>query len=662
MCCLNSQNIKYSKRLFVFALTSVSFSTLSATESSTNSQETEPSETIVVTAAGYDQLVANASASISVLTREEIENAYYTDVTDAISSIPGVIVAGGGDSTKISIRGMESSYTVLLIDGQPVDTEFLHPNSGGNFTETSWLPPLQAIERIEVIRGPMSTLYGSNAMGGVINIITRKAQQDWTGNIQLGTVIQGESQFGDEQNVNFFLTGPVSEKLSLNLSGKRNHRDEDEFEEGRQERTTTSLSSKATYQINEQHQLMVDAETSKQEAFSSAAYTGGGTDGTTEYKKANGSIEHKGEWQTLGTSDTFLKYDVGDRIDRDIKIQEWDFKSTFVTPLSATTLSYGLQGNHERLDDETTNGLGDLTTLSNTALAIFAEDEWQINKRVALTLGARYDHDQKYGSHVSPRIYAVWNINDPWTLKGGVSTGFRAPTMKESSANWARSSNGGDKYGNPDLEPETSVSEELSVEYRARGGIVASLGLFNNSFSDKIDTEDCTSVTCSVVTKTNGYGATVVNQRYVNIGNAVTRGVEFAIDMPITDTVDFNSSYTYTYSKITSGDSSGLPLNQLPKNMWINKANWNATDDLQVWSKVTYRGETSEAAGSSYSSSSSDVVPSYTMTDTGVSYQLMQNLKINAAIYNLFNREVEDASYGYTEDGRRYWLSMNMDF
>ncbi len=639
----------------------VSVSAFSATTSTDSSTDTE--DTVVVTAAGYNQKIQNASASISVLTREDIENGYYTDITDAISSIPGVIVAGGGDNTGISIRGMGSDYTLLLIDGQPVNTDLLHPNGGGNYTETSWMPSIQSIERIEVIRGPMSTLYGSNAMGGVINIITRKTQKDWTGNVQVGSVLQEDSNSGNEQNVNFYATGPASENLSLNVYGKNNHRDEDHFSGGRIERTTTSIGSKATYQLNENHQLIASAETSKQTTASHVDLSGGTYEQTSrayvdsynKYLKTSGSLEHKGDWGALGTSDTYLKYDIADRPSRSIKVQNWDFKSIFVTPFTSNTLSYGIQGGHERLDDETTNTGTDLTKLSNTTFAIFGEDEWRVLDDVALTLGARYDHDQKYGSHISPRAYAVWNINEPWTLKGGVSTGFRAPTVKESSADWVKVSNGGDQYGNPDLDPETSVTEELTLEYHGQGGMKTSLGVFNNNFKDKIDTIDCTAATCEVVTKTNGWYGAKTNKVYVNIGDAVTRGVEFSLDTPVTDTIDYKTSYTYTYSKITSGDSNGQPLNQLPKHMWVNNLSWQATDNLQTWSKLTLRGKTSE-------DSDNETVPSYTMVDSGITYQLTDSVKVNAAVYNLFDRTIDEENYGFYEDGRRYWVSMNVDF
>ncbi len=123
---------------------------------------TEPAvEVMVVTAAGYEQQLKQAPASISVISREELSKRFYRDALDAMLDAPGVIITGGGDRQDISLRGMGSAYTLMLIDGKRQSSRETRTNSDSSGVEAAWTPPVGAIERIEVVRGPMSSLYGS---------------------------------------------------------------------------------------------------------------------------------------------------------------------------------------------------------------------------------------------------------------------------------------------------------------------------------------------------------------------------------------------------------------------------------------------------------------------------------------------------------------------
>lgn len=140
---------------------------------------------VVVSATGFAQKIRNAPASISVVSKQQLQDKSYRDVTDALKNVPGVVVTGGASSSDISIRGMASQYTLFLVNGKRVSTRATRPNSDNAGIEQGWMPPLESIERIEVIRGPMSSLYGSDAMGGVINVITRKISNaaGWNGSV-----------------------------------------------------------------------------------------------------------------------------------------------------------------------------------------------------------------------------------------------------------------------------------------------------------------------------------------------------------------------------------------------------------------------------------------------------------------------------------------------
>lgn len=147
----------------VAALLAVCSGTLLSANETTTLDEVQ----VVTTAGGYEQNIADAAATISVITKEELENKSYSDVTDVLKNVPGVYVNGGGSNQSISIRGMGASYTLYLIDGKPMqDNQAFSPNGSGGGNQINFLPPLEAIERIEVVRGPASSLYGSDAMGG----------------------------------------------------------------------------------------------------------------------------------------------------------------------------------------------------------------------------------------------------------------------------------------------------------------------------------------------------------------------------------------------------------------------------------------------------------------------------------------------------------------
>ena len=179
----------------------------SLAQSDAKSEIKEEMEVIVVSASGFEQLLKNAPASVSVINQEELQQRFYRDLTDAMTDVPGVVVTGGGDREDISLRGMGSQYTLILVDGQRQSSRETRPNSDGPGVEGAWTPPVAAIERIEVVRGPMSSLYGSDAIGGVINIITKKTPDEWHGEVRVDATSQENSRSGDiyQANISFAL-------------------------------------------------------------------------------------------------------------------------------------------------------------------------------------------------------------------------------------------------------------------------------------------------------------------------------------------------------------------------------------------------------------------------------------------------------------------------
>ncbi|MFV0277446.1 MAG: TonB-dependent receptor domain-containing protein [Parahaliea sp.] len=180
-------------------------------------------EEIVVTAAGYEQKITDAPASISVISQDEILTRPHVNLLDMLKYQEGIDVGTSRDKTgqgSVSMRGLTGEYTLYLIDGRRQNNHGdIYPNNfGGN--AFGHMPPAEAIERVEVIRGPASTLYGADAMGGVINIITKKVSDRWYGSAAVSGTFQENDQFGDDRQAEFTATGPlIADKLSLSLRG-----------------------------------------------------------------------------------------------------------------------------------------------------------------------------------------------------------------------------------------------------------------------------------------------------------------------------------------------------------------------------------------------------------------------------------------------------------
>lgn len=634
-------------------------------------------DTMVVTASGFQQRIQDSPATISVIPRQQLETRAYRDVTDALKDVPGVVVTGGASSSDISIRGMSSKYTLILIDGKRVDTRGTRPNSDNAGIEQGWLPPLQAIERIEVVRGPMSSLYGSDAMGGVINIITRKTSttKDWVGSLQGDATIQEDRDSGDIYQTNAYASGPLIDGLlGLRVNGLFSHRGEDHFTNGFNEQRMRSGTAVFSLTPDEKNDFDFEIGRSLQDRNSTPGKSVAlencrkgvckpNSSSDNLYTRNNYSITHNGYYD-FGNSTSYVQREETNNPGRNMKMYNTIFNTQTQFDLGSHMLNLGGQYRYEKLSDggnqlEAADGLDQLTRWS---WALFAEDEWALTNDFSLTTGIRMDRDQNYGSHWTPRMYGVWHLTEMWTVKGGVSAGYRSPDLRQSSANWGQITGGGVSngiiVGNPNLKPEKSISEEVGILWDNQEGLNAGITLYNTDFKDKItEVRRCNSSedpACTIGNTTYDF----VSDR-VNVDKANMRGIELTTGWQITEDWKLSTNYTFTESEQKSGEFQGKALNQMPKHMINGVLDWQATEDLGLWSRVNFRSETSE-----YLSRTSMAVstPSYTFVDAGVSYQALKNLQLSGGVYNILDKTVDYEHYNTTLDGRRYTVGMTYNF
>ena len=771
---------------------------------------------VVVSASGFEQKITDAPASISVITQEDLSKKPYVTLLDAVRDMEGVDIGETRDKTgqgTISLRGMGSDYTLILVDGKRQNNHGdIYPNSfGGN--QFGHVPPMDAIERIEVIRGPASTLYGADAMGGVINIITKKVAKTWSGSVTHGRTFETEDAYGNDRTTDFYLSGPLVEgRLGLALRGSLYNRDASNptyatttdpagnvntralgFGGGGKtvDNENKSLGARLSWALTDKQTVYVDVDTSRHSYDNSprindegaAEYPVGTVDdygsmlriGSTgriepragyaaeqEFKRDTFSITHEGKWDIgnslvslshVATSNEgrTLPYTVGQRQDLQqlwntacggaggtvrtglcrtngtgfnnnwSEARKLDFMRANLSAAEFAQLqSYlprpqrTLESRQTVLDGKLDMPMGDHVVVvgaqvvrgeledsvfgmesgtpggvqKHNMYSLFAEDSWNITQPLVLTGGLRYDHHNVFGGQVSPRLYAVYTLNPSWTIKGGSATGFKTPktTQLYDGITGFGGQGVSPMFGNPNLQPETSLSNELALYWQHPRGHNFNATIFHNSFDDKIANQPCgpgTSQDCAGVGDFGllGYGASA--SRATNIDKVVIQGLELAGRWQIARNVGLRGNYTYTDSEQKSGANAGLPLGNTAKHMFNASVDWQATDKFSVLFgmqafKDRYFDQHPVTQQSLY-------YKDFNVFHLGAAYKVTKNVTVNARINNLFDRDFTtyraeyrdlngDGAYDGTNEtlyyddynnkdkARSFWVSVNVRF
>lgn len=614
--------------------------------------------TLVLSAASVGVDAQSAPASVTVITGEELETAGFTDLTDAIRGVPGVSVAGGADAENIFIRGLPSEYTLVLVDGVRLNSRTSRTNGSGG-VDQYYIPPASAIDRVEVVRGPMSSLYGSDAMGGVVNVITKPVAPEWTGSVTLEGTSPANGKDSSQRQLSYHLSGPIAgEKLGLTLWGRKLEREASTKVEGgayfgADDRTVNDHNARLTWAPSVDHEVFLQFGKTDM-SRESASLT-----------RASSEFEDTRRTVALGYNGFVGGWDMTALLAREEAKRETSTSRTGRAPeITTTTLDAKIsrpltwQGEHEftfgiqvmktELSDQNLGlGLRSHDSFDNTQAAIFAEDVWALTERLNLTLGARYTDDDTFGGKLTPRAYATYALTDQLTLAGGVSTGYRTPEVREIADGYYSCTGGGCSRavvpGNPDLKPEESTSYELGLRFdngTTRAGIVG----FHTDFKNRIDSRD---------TGLQYSGSTDLYEWY-NIGKARVQGLELEAGHFLSDALEISGSYTYTTSEQLTGDEKGEPLARTPKHQAALRLDWaTPLSGLDAWTEATYFGAAT-TGGETYDG--------YTTVDIGARYTVNDMLSVNAAIYNVADRAITDADNGTTRNGRTLWVGLTTNF
>ncbi|WKZ32031.1 MAG: TonB-dependent receptor [Thermodesulfobacteriota bacterium] len=620
--------------------------------------ESVESKGVFVTATKTEVSLEDVPASVTVITREDIESRPARDIVDAIRDVPGITLSGKGLSGRetIRLRGFDSKHVLLMVDGRRITAsdEYIGHSDYG-FT---WIP-LEDIERIEVVRGPASSLYGSDAMGGVVNIITRPVGKEWRGSISAMGGKREDGRGGDEYQLGLSLTGPiVQDRLGLKLSvqnawvgatpsaidsriseleGKDlltgtagitlspvdGHRFELTFTRGDEERWRNTFNRNNTILHVSSYDL-----TREQNSLSYHGEFGAARVSANAYQNSLKAENRTDNALVAPTESQKL-------IDRVADAQ-------LTIPLGKKQLvTFGGEFREEILEHAALAG-GEGKAINR---AIFLQDEIFLTDALSVTIGARNDSHAFFGSELSPKGYIVYHANPQWTFKAGYGEGFRAPTLKQISPEYIFVG----PYtftGNPDLKPERSQSYEAGAEYRA-GALSAQLTVFRNEIDDLI-MNVCVSNCLAPLGRV---------YEHLNVEKARTQGTELVLGYAFQYGIDVS----FNHSWLEADDlTNNRALAERPRHAASLRVDWSeAPWGLKPQVRGVYTGEQVV-----YNVNTPVDLPAYTLWHMNVRKEIAPGVELGVGIENLTDERLSDKSRNFTtvERGRFYYASLRAQF
>ena len=620
-------------------------------------------EVKVVSATGFEQNIKDAPATLSVITKEALEKKNHKDIESMTKDIPSLFgtTPEAANRRGISIRGFSPRFTKILVNGIPVPGDNAYKglrSVGGSY---SFIPPASAISRIEVIRGPMSSLYGSDALGGVINIITDEFSNEFGANLGSSyKFARNKNISGELYNSLYLHSGLIDDVLSVSVYGKNLNKSEDKISYANREQKDRNFGAKLFLKPNENNDLTLElarSDVKYKRTKGKTLSTGTNSVASERIKGDVINLSHEARLDNI-LLQSYLSYGKIKEIAQQnltLKTLNFDTKGSYFTDNNAFTL--GLNAKKEKLDEKATTA--DAANVKRYDYSVYAEDDYRLIKDFILSTGIRYNYDENYGSHVSPRIYGIYSLNDFFALKGGVSTGYATPDIKQRTQDLALPFAGGRgaQLGRSSLKPETSVSYEFGGVYNNNEGFETSLTGFYTSFKDMLSYNPICSRGSVCMHKGKIYPNGIWES--INIGKAEIYGVELTNEWQVTNALRLNQSYVYTKSKQKDGPEAGKTLNNYPLHTFKFGANYELNRWLNFWSQINYYGRTKN------SFNYANDMRAYVIADLGINYNVTKNFSLNLSVYNLFNEFFTTRSNGYDiliADGQKIELGFNLKF
>lgn len=692
---------------------------LCAAEETTDSKQAAGEETMVVTAE-----VQNLQApGVSTITADEIrKRPPARDVSEIIRTMPGVNLTGNstsgqrGNNRQIDIRGMGPENTLILIDGKPVTSR----NSirlgwrGERDTrgDTSWVPP-EMIERIDVIRGPAAARYGNGAAGGVVNIITKKFDNQWHGSWNAYMNMPEHKDEGATKRTDFSLSGPLGGDFSFRMYGNldktqadawdinQGHQSErtgiyaDTLPAGREGVENKNINGVVRWDFAPMQSLEFEAGYSRQgnlyagdtqntnsndlvkENYGketnrlyrntySVTWNGGWDNGVTtsnwaQYEHTRNS--RKGEGLAGGTEGIFSSNQF-----TDIDLSDVMLHSEVNIPFDLwvnQNLTLGTEWNQQRMKDNASNTQelsgGEIPGYDSTGrspyskaeiFSLFAENNMEVTDTTMLTPALRFDHHSIVGNNWSPSLNLSQGLGDDFTLKMGIARAYKAPSLYQTNPNYILYSKGQGCYAS-----QAGCYLQGNDDLKAETSINKEIGL---EFKRDGWLAGVTWFRNDYRNKIEaGYAPVYRNTKgtdlyqWENVPKAVVEGLEGTLNVPVSETVNWTNNITYMLQ--SKNKETGDRLSIIPEYTLNSTLSWQVYQDVSVQSTFTWYGKQEPKKynykGQPVTGSEKNEVSPYSILGLSATWDVTKNVSLTGGVDNVFDKRHWRAGNAQTTGG-----------
>jgi vitamin B12 transporter len=580
---------------------------------------------VIVSAEAVPAEASTVGVAATVIGPEEIARSNASSAIDLLRTVPGLDIAQSGGPGKVAsafLRGTNSNQVAVLVDG----VKWNSPYFGG--VDLSTLP-VNGIEKIEVVRGPFSALYGSDAVGGVIQIFTKRGPAapgyDVTGSLSAGNAGSGEGEIAaGYSSASFSVTGSYRQ---LKTDGDLPN---DAF-------SSKNYSARLEAQASENLRLGVTFR--REQSESGIPFTG---ETMTPYRKTTVDMTSVAVPVSLSlgratTLEGAFSYSADNPLFEDPE-DPWGFtrsevkahraggRAVLTTRSSWNRISVGADYEKASVWNEDSYGL-QLDDVSTRTWAVFVEDRADFfQEKLTVTAGIRRDDHSAFGSAWNPRLAVSYRLSGSLRLRAAGGTAFRAPTTGELFYPFS---------GNADLAPENSTSYEAGLEWKLGAGAYFETSVFYTDVEDLIQYD-------------------FAAQKNTNVGRARMQGVEAVVRGDFSKV--FSGRVSYTYLDAEDRDS-GLPLLRRPQNKASATVGASLSGNATFEVTGMYVGERDDVDAQTFLRVTS---PSYFRTDVALTGPVLWGfLSPFVRVNNVFGVEYSEVA-GYPSPGRRYMAGLEI--